>query len=127
MLSTLASQKPSMWMPPQSSSFAEGVDALFYYILIVSVVMTVVIVALMALFAFKYRQKDRDFVPHGPTHNTALELGWSSFPAIFLASFFVFGFHGYNNMADLPEKGEDTFVVRVTGQKWFWSFVISQK
>ncbi len=86
----------------------------------VSILCTVGIVLTMIYFVIRYRQKDRNAVPHGPTHNTALELVWSIGPSIFLAIIFIIGFRDFMHMTETPSDTKLT--VKVIAHKWAWQF-----
>lgn len=104
----------------RGSTVAGDTDAITSMINWVSIVCTVAIVATMVFFVIKYRQKDRNDVPHGPTHNTALELTWSIGPSIFLALIFILGFKQYVHQTETPSTAKTT--VKVIAQKWSWKF-----
>ncbi len=86
----------------------------------VSIICTVGIVLTMLYFVIRYRQKDRNAVPHGPTHNTALEMVWSIGPSIFLAIIFIIGLRDFMHMTETPSDTKLT--VKVMAKKWSWQF-----
>lgn len=119
-LPPIAPEPGSAWMPPQASTLAPQSDAVFYFIYWVAVFFFVLIVALMLLFVLRYRQRVAGApAPAGATHNTALELTWSSIPLVLVVLMFYFGFRGFMNLANPPAGAMD---VRVLGQKWSWAF-----
>lgn len=108
------------FFPTRGSTIAGDTDFITSMINWVSILCTAIIVAVMVFFVVKYRQKDRNAVPHGPTHNTALELTWSIGPSIFLAIIFVLGFNQYMRQVETPTTAKTT--VKVIAQKWSWKF-----
>ena len=106
-------------MPDAASTYADKVDWTFYFILGVSTFFFLLIGTLLVYFAFRYRQRDKDATPHGQTHNTALELGWSIIPGILLIVMFISGFRGYLDMATPPEGA---YPVTVRAWQWGWDF-----
>ncbi|MCZ7587025.1 MAG: cytochrome c oxidase subunit II [Deltaproteobacteria bacterium] len=109
----------TFWMPPQASTVASGVDETFYFIYYLSVFFFIVIVAAMAFFALRYRFRSEKDRTSGVTHHTGLEIVWSVIPSILLLAIFLWGFTGF---VDLSVPPGDALNVRVTGQKWLWSF-----
>ena len=67
--------------PEQASTVAKHVDALFFFILAVTVFFTLLVVILVAYFAVKYRrEKHPTAIPiHG---NIPLEITWSAIPLV---------------------------------------------
>ncbi len=110
----------TMFMPPAVSTYAQDVDALFYFILYVSIFFFALIVGAMIFFAVKYHRKKGDVtVPDGPSHNTVLETAWIAIPVIIVTIIFFWGFKGYLKMSVVPANAME---IKVTGQKWFWTF-----
>ncbi len=109
----------SFWLPPQSSSYAPWVDTAFYFILYVSAFFFILIVTLMTFFVFRYRR--RPGVGPGVTasHNTLLEITWSGIPLILVCVMFALGFAGFMDLRSIPRGA---YEIRVSGQKWSWSF-----
>lgn len=119
MLTLLAEATGTLWMPVKATDFASEVDWLFYFIYWVCVAMFTLILVLLVFFAWKYRQTDRDEVASGPTHSTALELGWSLPPLIVVLYIFWVGFKGGTQLAVEPDNPYD---VTVIAYKWGWGF-----
>lgn len=107
-----------IWFPTDGSA-QNMVDAPMYFILIICGIFLVFNAGLMVFFAIRYRQKKKDGVATGSTHNTALEVTWSIIPAFILAVIFIWGFRNYLVMATPPDNAYD---IMVTGYKWGWNF-----
>lgn len=108
------------WMPFRGSSGAGAVDALFYFILAISVIFFLLIVTLMLVFVFKYRRRSPgEEPPRSPHHNTPLELTWTIVPLILVVVIFGWGFRVFLDMNTPPDNA---YEVQVTGQKWKWLF-----
>jgi cytochrome c oxidase subunit II len=107
-------------MPRQGSTLAPGVDALFDFILVVSVVFFALIVALMLLFVIRYRRRRMDQEPlSSPHHNARLEATWSIVPLLIV--FVIFGW-GFKLYLDENVSPRNAYEIDVTGQKWKWLF-----
>lgn len=109
----------SFWMPAPASTFAEGVDWLFYFILIVSAVFFVLILVAMAYFVFRYRRRPGHQAEQTSSHSTALELTWTIIPSIIVLAMFWYGFETFMSMYTTPANAQQ---VNVYARKWAWSF-----
>lgn len=121
MLGTITAEEPapSFWMPPQSSSLADEVDWIFYFIYWLSVFFFVLIVGLMVWFVMKYRRRQGQESQPSPTHHTVLELTWTIIPLILVIVIFYIGLKGYVQLRTVPQE---PYEVMVTGQSWSWTF-----
>ncbi len=111
----------TFWMPPANSTIASEVDALFYFILYASIIIFALVVGLSAYFAIKYKRRDgvEAINSKGLDHNVKLEIFWTVVPLILVMIVFVWGFQTYMKINVVPK---DAYEIKVTGQKWFWSF-----
>ncbi|WP_373047091.1 cytochrome c oxidase subunit II [Vulgatibacter sp.] len=107
----------SILFPPQASTFAQDVDALYYFIHYLSVFFWVGIVAAIVYFVWRYKRGHREGV--GPSHNLPMELTWSIIPLILVIAVFLWGFKGFMGMSRAPSGAEQ---IQVTGKKWLWNF-----
>jgi cytochrome c oxidase subunit 2 len=107
------------WMPPQASSVAGPVDAIFFLIYWICVFFFVLIVALMVIFVVRYRRQPNKGPEASPSHHTPLELTWTIIPLILVIAIFAVGLKGY---VDLTQAPKDSYEVYVTAQKWSWTF-----
>jgi cytochrome c oxidase subunit 2 len=104
--------------PPRASPGAGQVDALYVYLLVVGIAMTVLIFFLVTSFAIKYRRKSPDDPPPKPIHGSiALEIGWSVIPFLFMLVMFAWGTKLYFDNYTPPR---DTLDIYVTGKQWMW-------
>lgn len=107
-----------LWFPTDAAA-SNQVDDLTYFILIICGFFLVFNAGLMVFFAVRYRQKKKEGVATGATHNTALEVTWSIIPAFILAIIFIWGFRGFLHQETPPDNAYD---ILVTGYKWGWDF-----
>jgi cytochrome c oxidase subunit 2 len=120
MLAILAQNAdPTIFLPAQRSTIAPAHDGLYNFVFWMSVFFTVLIAGLLVYFVIKYRRKSPHDVPEGPTHSTAIELGWTLPPLILVLVIFTWGFRGYMDMNQAPNNA---YQVLVNGKKWSWSF-----
>jgi cytochrome c oxidase subunit 2 len=106
------------WMPPQASDFAANVDALFYFILALSVFFFVLLMALTGYFAVKYRESPTNRRSSPVSHNFKLEFLWSAIPTVLLIVIFAWGFRDFTALSATPA---DALELRVVGQRWNWT------
>jgi cytochrome c oxidase subunit II len=102
--------------PPVASEQAPGIDALYFFLTAVSVVMTVLIFAAVILFAYKYRSSAH---PHATQieGSTGLELTWSIAPFLVMLVMFAWGAQLYYAAQNPPKDAMEVFV---TGKQWMW-------
>ncbi len=103
--------------PEQASSISSEIDLLYLFILIVSVVFTLLAAFLVIFFAVKYRRRSEDDRPEPPHADSKLEIAAGAFLLVLLMGMFFWG-------AKLYFKGNrppsDAMEVLVTGKQWMW-------
>src|ERR1700709_1573088 len=102
--------------PPAASAQAGPIDALYWFEVVVSVIMTVLIFAAVAFFAYRYRKQPgiRAVQIEG---STALELTWSILPFLIMLVMFWWGAKLYYAAQNPPMDATEVFV---TGKQWMW-------
>jgi cytochrome c oxidase subunit 2 len=109
--------KTSPLFPEAASTSAPGVDALYFFLVAVSAVMTVLIYAAIFWFAIKYRRRAGQGMP-APFHGLlSLEIVWSVIPLLFCFAFFGWGAVQFFKDRRPPESAIDIYV---TGKQWMW-------
>jgi cytochrome c oxidase subunit 2 len=107
-------------MPIGASTISGGVDHTLDVINWICYFFFALVVALMVYFVVKYRhRKGERFRTDFPHHNTPLEVTWSIIPTIIVIGIFVVGFRSYLDIYTAPKNAFD---IKVTAQKWAWSF-----
>ena len=64
------------FFPEQASSFAWQVDALYAYLIVVSIAFSIPVVAAIIFFSFKYRAKEKYATPEEMHGSMVLEVVW---------------------------------------------------
>jgi cytochrome c oxidase subunit II len=105
--------------PQQASSLAGRVDALYFYLITVSVIFTVVIALSILYFAIKYRRRSESELPRGVEGSLKLEIAWSVIPLVIALSFF---FWGASVFFAINRPPNDALEVSVVGKQWMWKF-----
>jgi cytochrome c oxidase subunit 2 len=109
----------TFWLEPAASTSAERHDVVFYTVLWTTACFFFVVVGLMLLFVLVYRQRKAGEEGGGPTHNTALEIVWTSVPLAAVTVIFVMGFHGFLQL-DTPPSDAD--LIDVEARQWAFLF-----
>jgi cytochrome c oxidase subunit 2 len=103
--------------PDQASTAAERVDALYLFLIAVSVFFGLLIAALLVLFAVRYRRRAPDERPAEIHGSLALELTWTLVPLAIVAVVFLWAAELYVSMARVPPGAME---VRVVAKRWMW-------
>jgi cytochrome c oxidase subunit II len=105
--------------PEQASTMAPRVDNLYFFLVGVSVVMTLLIAGFIVYFAFKYRRRSAAQIGVGVTGGFTLELIWIVVPLAIVMVMFFWGASVFFAMARPPDNAMDVYVV---GKQWMWKF-----
>ena len=97
-------QQTSIWLPEAASTIAGDVDALFYFILVTSVIFFVGVVMTMVFFAWRYRRRSPDDRPEPVHENKLVEASWIVIPSVLVAVVFVWGFKLFLELGIAPPK-----------------------
>jgi cytochrome c oxidase subunit 2 len=95
-----------------------GVDNVFIYILVFSVLLFFAIVFLMLFFAVRYRRARNPRPTEIPGH-TGLEILWIGLATLLVLTMFVYGVAGFNILRGAPK---DSMTVKVDSRQWAWAF-----
>ncbi len=109
----------NIFLPSGQSTIAGEVDALFSFLFWASMILFAIVMGGVGYFIWRYRHRGRETVTSGRAHSTALEFTWTAIPIIMVLIVFFWGFNVYMKMQVVPK---DALEIKVTGQKWFWSF-----
>lgn len=104
-----------LW-PARASSFANNVDLLYIFLIVVTGFFTLLVFALVGFFAVKYRQR----TGHKATQiegSYALEATWTLIPFGLFMIMFVWGAAVYMKEAQPPANAMEVFVV---AKQWMW-------
>ncbi|HWR14314.1 MAG TPA: cytochrome c oxidase subunit II [Terriglobales bacterium] len=108
-------QNVPLW-PERASTFANNVDALYIFLIAVTGLFTLIVFALVAFFAIKYRQKPGG-VATQIEGSYSLEATWTLIPFGLFMVMFVWGASIYMTQVQPPKNAMDIFVV---GKQWMW-------
>jgi cytochrome c oxidase subunit 2 len=105
--------------PEQASTMAWRVDALYFFLVGISLFFSLLIVALIIYFAIKYRRRLPNEIGASITGSHKLEVIWMVIPFIISMVIFIWGASVYFAMTRLPDESLDIYVV---GKQWMWKF-----
>jgi cytochrome c oxidase subunit II len=103
--------------PPQASTTAPKVDAMFWLQTAVLIFFATLIFLLMFVFAIKYRRKSKDEVPVQIHGNLPLEITWTAIPTLIMIAYFIWGAQMFISDVRPPVNAEHVYVV---GKQWMW-------
>jgi cytochrome c oxidase subunit 2 len=105
------------FFPPEASSFAGHVDALYGFLIALTAFFSILIATLVIYFAIKYRRRSPDDIA-APVHDShVLELVWTAIPLGIVMVIFVWGAGLYFRITRPPADAIDIYV---TGKQWMW-------
>ena len=105
--------------PVSASTMAPRVDALYFFLLAITVFFSLLIAGLIVFYAVKYRRRSPEAVGVRIHGALMLEIGWSIIPFVITMVVFVWGASVYFAMASPPAE---TLNVYVVGKQWMWKF-----
>jgi len=106
-------------MPEQASTMAGEVDALYLFLVALTLFFSIGIAGAITYFAIKYRRRSPDEVPRPIAGSIKLEAAWSVIPFIISVGIFIWGTALYFDMYRPPSDALDVYVV---GKQWMWKF-----
>ncbi len=106
----------SALFPAEASGISPYVDALYFFLLLMTVVGTALVAVLLLVFSIRYR-REKNPVATQVEGSTLLEATWTIIPlAIFLVTF-VWGALLYFRIYNPPANAMNIYVV---GKQWMW-------
>jgi cytochrome c oxidase subunit 2 len=103
-------------LPPEASTVAGQMDALFWFLMLISIIGTVLVIALVVYFSARY-QKDVHPVAEDIEGSTVMEVTWTLIPLILFLICFVWGALLYFRIYNPPANAMNIYVV---GKQWMW-------
>jgi len=107
----------SFFFPDQASTVAGDVDALYFFLVAISAFFSILIAALVALFAIRYRRRSESERPAAIHGSLPLELTWTLIPLGIVLVIFVWSAEVYFKIHRVPK---DAMQVNVVGKRWMW-------
>ena len=105
--------------PERASTIAGRVDALYFFLLAVSIFFSLLIAGLIVYYAVKFRRRHEDAIGVQVHGGMILEITWTIVPFLITMVVFVWGASVYFAMARPPDE---TLNIYVVGKQWMWKF-----
>jgi cytochrome c oxidase subunit II len=103
--------------PPQASTVAARVDALYFFLIGISTFFSILIASLVVVFAVRYRRRSAEEMPQ-PIHGSmVLELTWTVIPLVIALGTFVWSADVFVSTRRVPPGAMEVYVV---GKRWMW-------
>src|SRR5580698_7195880 len=102
--------------PPEASSIAPYADALYFFLILISIVGLAAVAAIVVTFSIRYR-KEMNPVATQIEGSTLLEATWTIIPLILFMICFVWGALLYFRIYTPPPNSMNIYVV---GKQWMW-------
>ncbi len=105
--------------PEVASTIAPRVDALYFFLVALTLFFSLGIAAMIVIFAVRFHRKKDDAIGT-PVHGAlALELGWTFVPLVIAMVIFAWGASIFFTIATPPAE---TLNVYAVGKQWMWKF-----
>jgi cytochrome c oxidase subunit 2 len=98
---------------------ASRVDALYFFLVGLTVFFSLLIAGLIVAYAIKFRRRSPDSIGARIHGGLMLEITWSVIPFIIVMGIFVWGASVFFAMSRPPDE---TLNVYVVGKQWMWKF-----
>jgi cytochrome c oxidase subunit 2 len=105
--------------PERASTMAARVDALYFFLIAVSVFFSLLIAGLIVYYAVKYRRRSPQSIGANIHGGMLLEITWSVIPLMIAMFIFVWGASVFFAMSHPPDE---TINIYVVGKQWMWKF-----
>jgi cytochrome c oxidase subunit 2 len=103
--------------PPQASTTAGEVDALYFVLIAISLFFIAVVFLPIVFFCFKYRRGSKADRSNPSSGNNLVEFGWTTLPMLMGLCLFAWGAIDYFRIERKPDNAID---VQVVGKQWMW-------
>lgn len=104
-------------LPEQASTVASQVDAIYLFLIAISVLFTLLAAGLVLVFGVKFRRRPDGPAPEKPHEDSRLEMAAGGFLLVLLLVLFGWGAKVYFHNTRPPA---DAMEILVTGKQWMW-------
>jgi len=105
--------------PQAASTMAPRVDALYFFLIGVSALFSLLIAGLIVFYAVRFRRRLPDSVGARISGGLVLELTWAIVPLLIVTVIFIWGASIFFAMSRPPDDALNVYVV---GKQWMWKF-----
>lgn len=108
-----------LFLPERASTFAERVDLLHYFVIGVTMLMSIGVGLTALFFFFRYRRTSEHQHTVYVTPSFKTEVLFVSVPLVFFLAWFAIGFRDFVFLTNPPKDSLDVYVM---GKQWMWKF-----
>jgi cytochrome c oxidase subunit 2 len=105
--------------PEQASTVAGHTDALYAFLVGLTLFFTLIIAGLELYYSIRYRRRRPDDVPPPTQTSMRLEITWTAIPLVLILVIFTWGASIYFEIYRPPREAMDIYV---TAKRWMWRF-----
>ena len=105
--------------PEAASTIAPRVDALYFFLIALTVFFSLLIAGLIVYFSVRYHRKSPREIGRKTHTSYALEITWTVIPLMITMVIFVWGARIFFAMSTPPPE---TLNIYVVGKQWMWKF-----
>ena len=103
--------------PPEASTTAGEVDALYFVLIAISLFFIAVVFVPIVFFCFKYRRGSKADRSNPSSGSNLVEVGWTTLPMLMGLCLFAWGAIDYFR---IERKPDNAIQVQVVGKQWMW-------
>src|SRR6478672_6917100 len=105
--------------PEAASTMAARVDGLYFFLVAITAVFSILIAGAIIIFAIKYKRRSPGEVGARIHGGFWLEIAWSVIPLMICMVIFVWGASVFFAMSRPPDETMNIYAV---GKQWMWKF-----
>ena len=109
------------FMPIQGTEIAAKVDGFYAFLLVSSLISSIILIGGMTAFIIKYKRQSANDKTAYITHNTLAEFTWSFIPFVIMMVIFYWGKVIFNELRAMPDAASSE-EIHVVGVQWAWNF-----
>lgn len=108
---------------PPATTIAAEVDAFHHLLLVIITAITIFVLGLLIWVIVRYNKRANPN-PKSFTHNTAIEILWTTIPVLILVFIAYRSFPLLYKMEVFPTVAESEIVdIKTYGRQWYWSYI----
>jgi cytochrome c oxidase subunit II len=114
-------EQPVDWqlgMQAAATPVREHIDALHNELLVIITVISVFVLGLLLYAIIKFNAKSHP-VPSRTTHNTLLEVIWTTVPVLILVAIAI---PSFKLLYYMDKNAHPQMTLKITGHQWYWSY-----
>lgn len=108
-----------LFLPDQASTFAERVDLLHYFVIIVTMLGSLGVGTTAVFFFVKYRRRREHQVTEYVVPSISIEFLFVTIPLVLFIVWFVIGLRDFTFLSTPPKNSLDVYVM---AKQWMWKF-----